>query len=405
MTVEQIRKLGVRLSIGVLSLAAVTSCFALIYTIIPRDIEQVDINELQQVDNTKILTKITVKSDSFKFEGAPLEHKDVKPSKPVTSTPTLNSHYSVFSQECNKKILDICTQYFTVSNVSPLLIMAICQNETGLRCDNDVTFCALYPSAVVPLTSVEDIEAFGSDDVLQSAEVFSKLASDWWTRDRGPLQMNGSYGVRDDIYNTQLGEDEKSKLRDIQLSSEYTAYTTKEGVITSTRWISEATDKGGDRHNIKDVCLRMSSEFNYASNLIYKNYGDVSERQLACMLSMHHGAGSLWLDSYKDSEIGYWKSGSIACEYARQLSTEETYQQIFNLAQERVKEARAHSYNPSVCLSTADALRLYDNLVAQGLLKDVDEYTVAGTYRDAYITYPLKTLYNMTMLQILYNGG
>ena len=47
----------------------------------------------------------------------------------------------------------------------------------------------------------------------------------------------------------------------------------------------------------------------------------------------------------------------------------------------------------------------YNKLVKEGLIDNKETYTVAGTYRDDYIVYPIKMLYNFAQLQILYNGG
>lgn len=321
----------------------------------------------------------------------------------------LYSGYSTLSQQCNLKLYDICSKYFLTKfdgkQLSPLYPMAIANNESAIRANKDITFTSLYPSLIVIPTSPKDIEEFSSVDVLKSSTVFSKLADDWWTRDRGPIQMMGSYGIHDDKFNKMLGESEYNKLSKFSNLYDYTAYTTKEGIISADEWIAKSSTDKGDRFNVKDICLRLSSETTYALNTIQQTYRIDTERLAMVMLSMYHGAGSLWNSAYENSEISYWKSGTIAYRYACAIASDKTYNIIYSYARDDVLTARINSTNPDVGISTSKAMLIYNKLVKEGLIDRKETYTVAGTYRDDYIVYPIKMLYNFAQLQILYNGG
>lgn len=321
----------------------------------------------------------------------------------------LYSGYSSLSQQCNLKLYDICSKYFLTKfdgkQLSPLYPMAIANNESAIRADKNITFTSLYPSLIVIPTSPKDIEEFSSIYVLQSSTVFSKLADDWWTRDRGPIQMMGSYGIHEDKFNQMLGESEYNKLSKFSNLYDYTAYTTKEGIISADEWIAKSSTDKGDRFNVKDICLRLSSETTYALNTIQQTYDIDTERLAMVMLSMYHGAGSLWNSAYENSEISYWKSGATAYDYAKSIASDQAYSIIYEYARDDVLTARINSTNPDVGISTSKTMLIYNRLVKEVLIDSKETYTVAGTYRDDYIVYPIKMLYNFAQLQILYNGG
>ena len=415
MNVEKLTHIAKIIAIVTLAIVILTLLFNLLYPLTQKPVYNVETGTLLSSNRVFDPSKIYASNDNlpFRYEGQLPTVTQVEEELPelgsIYGSYRINSCYSKLSQQCNIEILDLCSRYFRVSwngkEITPLLVMSMCQNETGLRADKNITFCALYPSAVVPPTSVRDISEFNSAKVLQSATTFNALASDWWTRDRGPLQMCTTYGVHDDSFNKQMSTSEKELLSNVSFSTEYTAYTNKEGVITSTDWVSLAAEEGGDRHNIKDICLRMSSELSTAVGYIEKSYNVRDEMQMLCMLSMRHGAGSMWLSDYKNKEISYWRSGSAACEYAEAVSQPAACDYLRELARNTVIDARAHSYNPEVGMATATAMDVYNEFVRRGYIQPKDTYTVDGTYRDGYITYPIKMMYNLFMLQILYNGG
>lgn len=403
----------VGISIATLSIVASTATFAIVYPLTQKQVIAVEANDIVVSDNTYQYTKIQTNRELFAYaaqypevdivEEVPEEQLDISLSN------GLYSGYSKLSQECNWKIYELCSKYFTTKFegkiLSPLYPMALANNESGIRADSNITFTSLYPSLIVPPKSVSDIENFSCLDVIKSATVFSRLADDWWTRDRGPLQMMSSYGIHDDNFNKMLGKSEYNKLSQFSNLYGYTAYTTKEGIISVDEWISRASKEPGDRFSIKDVCLRLSSETTYALDVIQESYTVRDERLALVMLSMYHGAASLWNSTYKNSEIGYWKSGNNAYRYATAISSDEAYDIIYSCAREAILSARINSSNPDVGISTSRAQLIYSKLMSEGYIADIETYTVAGTYRDDYIVYPIKMLYNYAQLQILYNGG
>lgn len=373
----------------------------------------VEANDIVVANNTCSYGRIQGERELFSYiaeypevdivEETPQEELDINISG------GLYTGYSKLSQECNWKIYDLCSRYFTTKfdgkQLSPLYPMALANNESGIRADSSYTFTSLYPSGVVHPASPKDIEMFSCVNVLQSSSVFGKLADDWWTRDRGPIQMMDIYGIHDDAYYSKLGKSEYNQLIEFTNLYDYSAYTTKEGIISVDEWISRSSKEPGDRFNIKDICLRLSSETTYALSVIQDNYTVRDERLALVMLSMYHGAASLWNSAYKNSEIGYWKSGSDAYIYASSVASDKSYDIIYNCARDDVLTARINSSNPDVGISTSKAQLIYDKLMSEGLIADIGTYTVAGTYRDDYIVYPIKMLYNYAQLQILYNGG
>lgn len=412
MNTEKLIAIAKIIILSTLSIVIVTTLFNLIYPLTQQGIATIEINEITVDTNTKQYSKIQTNRELFSFvneykETTVVEEEDEEIDVHVSGG--LYSNYSKLSQQCNMELYNLCYKYFLTKfngkQLSPLYPMAIANNESAIRADKNITFTSLYPSLIVPPTSVEDIEKFSCADVLKSSTVFNKLADDWWTRDRGPVQMMGSYGIHEDKFNKMLGESEYNKLSKFSNLYDYTAYTTKEGIISADEWIDKASKDKGDRFNVKDICLRLSSETTYALGIMQETYTVNSERLAMVMLSMYHGAASLWNSNYVNSEIGYWKSGMLAYEYAQAIASDKAYDIIYNCARDDILTARVNSTNPDVGISTSKATILYNKLMAEGFINSINTYTVAGTYRDDYIVYPIKMLYNFAQLQILYNGG
>lgn len=317
----------------------------------------------------------------------------------------INDSYSQLSKDLNMALYDYCAKYFTLDGVTCLMPMIIANNETAIRADENLTFCSLYPSLIIKPTSVEDLDNMSTLTVLQDEYTFSHLANDWWTRDRGPLQMNMTYGSHGDSYRELMGPSEEEILENYDFNISFTAYTSKEGTINSKHWVDNAAVTPGDRFSIKDCCLRLASEFNWAFSIMSDVYElDSTELKIA-MLSMYHGAGSLWLSTYEDKKIGYWNSGKAAYEYARALTSDEALTYIYKYACSVIALARERGVNPQIGLTNIDALSIYTELNKQGILKSRSNYIGSGDYSEGYLLYPLKALYNYMQLSILYNGG
>lgn len=364
--------------------------------------------EYGDIEHTSDPSRIKYNKSLFSYVGeTPIIEEDTLLDLSLTGD--LHASYSDLSKACNLEIYELCASYFNV-NVNNIRVpifypMALSNNESSIRADKDMTFCSLYPSGVVTPTSADDISSFNVKDVVADATTFSKLANDWWTRDRGPIQMNGSYGVRNDSFNAQLGPSEKELLKHCEIAEDFTAYTSKEGIISGTYFVENSSENKGDRYNIRDICLRLSSECTYSLSVIQKTYELTNSRLAMVMLSMHHGAGSLWLPNYENSSIGYWNSGRLAYEYATAVASDEVYTQIYAKAEQDLKYARTHSSNPDIGISTSVAMDMYKDFESQGLLNSIDYYTHSGDFRKDYIVYPIKLLYNYAQLNLLYNGG
>lgn len=356
-------------------------------------------------------SKISYNRSMFTYN--PSAEKNVnKPA--VTDLPTLanvsiNSNYSELSQECNAALFQVCRENFTVNingvSVSPLLPMILANNESGIRADTSITFSALYPSKIITPSSAEDIYNANCLDVLSSKEVFSELAADWWTRDRGPVQMNPSYGIHNDAFYQQLGISEQELLKDFEIPSNFAAYTTKEGSIDASKWVTEASGERGDRFNPRDICLRLSSEFNYALSMASETYVIDSPILALAMCSIHHGAGSVWNSAFTDKEIGYWNSGSRAYELACALTSQAGYDLIKECVEKDLSTARSKGSNPDAGLSTDKAYRIFLDLQNANIVHGMSYYVGDGKYSKDYLVYPIKSLYGYIQLSLLYNGG
>lgn len=408
-------KAKVGISVATLSLMAATAGFSIVYPITQKNAFAVVPNEIVYADGSSYKYS-SIKMQHTAFSYLP-EYEEIEEEVAVEEVPIdislggeLNSNYSTLSQQCNLKLYDLCSSYFLTKwdgkQLSPLYPMALANNESAIRADKNITFTSLYPSGVIVPSSPMDIENFSTINVLESSDVFNELAADWWTRDRGPVQMMATYGVhRGDKYYNMLGESESNLLNRFLNLYNYTAYTTKEGIITADTWIEKSSTERGDRFNVKDICLRLSSETSYALETIEASYSVPTERLAMVMLSMYHGAGSLWNREFTDKEIGYWRSGNIAYKYAQEVSSDAAYSIIYSCAREDVLTARINSTNPDVGISIPKAKLIYNKLQSEGIISNIEDYTVAGTYREDYIVYPIKLLYNFAQLQILYNGG
>lgn len=356
-------------------------------------------------------SKISYNRSMFTFN--PSTDKNVH-EPAVTDLPTLtdvsiNSNYSELSQECNAVLFQICRENFTVNingvSVSSLLPMILANNESGIRADTSITFSALYPSKIITPNSAEDIYNANCLDVLSNKEVFSELAADWWTRDRGPVQMNPSYGIHNDAFYSQMGVSEQEVLKDFEIPSNFTAYTTKEGSIDASKWVAEASGERGDRFNPRDICLRLSSEFNYALSMASETYAVDSSILALAMCSIHHGAGSVWNSAFVDKEIGYWNSGSRAYELACALTSQAGYDLIKECVEKDIDTARSKGANPDAGLSTDKAYRIFLDLQNADIVQGMSYYVGSGKYSKDYLVYPIKSLYDYIQLSLLYNGG
>lgn len=411
---DQLIKIAKYIGLGTLIMCSVTVCILLCNN---TGNKQTTINVFanNSAPETTQYSSISYNRNLFSYTSNPNNNtdsesmsEDIYDFPVIYDSPTecvINESYTSTSKIANETIYALCKEYFECQDVTFLMPMIIANNESAIRADKDVTFSAIFPSKVFPIENAGTIINFNCTRCLESSSIFSVMGADWWTRDRGPVQMNPDYGVHDDKYNKMMGKSEHAQLSKIKVNNDLTAYTNKDGIIDAQYWYEKSSTNAGDRFNIQDICLRLSSEYNYALNTMSSTYECDEPLLKMVMLSMYHGAGSLWMPAYVDTQIGYWNSGRVAYEYALALSSNEVYEVIFSKAKNDILNARRANSNPEVGISVNRAFEIYQELFNSGYIKDVNYYTSQGDYRTDYLVYPIKAIYNYAQLSILYSGG
>ena len=325
------------------------------------------------------------------------------------TSPTITQDTS----DINKYIFDLCKQYFTPQfngqNLSPYLVMAIANTETGGRCDLSKTYTSLFPSAVVPLNSTADIDNMNSATLLQHEEYFKKLATDWQSRDRGPLQVQAGFGTNDATLNSLMGKSEVDNYATSSMpenEAEFSANETKASgrTLSLSTWISEASKYPGDRFNPKDICLRATNGYNIAIADINKQYDVTNEKQLYAMLAIFHQASSVWNPNYRYSNIGNWISGQQAYEYCKKISSDDFLAIIQKHLKENIESAQTEGKAPRLTITDAIAKEYYDEAVAAGIIDTPFNYVKDRRYYWITYCYPIRLLYNFEMVRYLYEG-
>lgn len=314
--------------------------------------------------------------------------------------------------EANSKLFDVCSRYYLVSYnhtpASPIYPMAIANIETGFRADQDVTYSSLYPSAILPFNGAADIDNMSSLQVLQSAEVFNKLAKDHWTRDRGPFQMNPDYGITYDSFNSLMGPSEETVLSGV--TGNFTGYATSEartgGTITAESWLGWLSQHPGDRHNPKDAVLRLAAANTKAVEQIGQTYSIDSEPMFVVMMAQYHGNSSIWTASGYSKTMGNWRSGYMAYSYALDVGSQEFYTIIKDLAISNLNEARKTGSRIPLTIEDAEVQNvIWPKAEAAGIVKDYGAYINEGRYYQITYCYPVRALYAYIMLSLLYSGN
>lgn len=320
---------------------------------------------------------------------------------------------SQLAVDCNSKLFEICNKYYLATyagkQLSPLIPMAIANTETPGRADNTITYSSLFPSKCVPVTSAESINNMSCLAVIESPEAFSALASDHWTRDRGALQMNPSYGIEYEAFNSLMGPSESEILANISgLGVDFSAYTAKQPRYNNTigidEWLAMASSYPGDRYNVKDSVLRLAAASQSAVNDFTANYEIINDAQEMCIVAMHHNSGSVWNPSYISKKVGNWRSGAVAYRYCCAVSSVEFIAKIKALCIERLTEARNSGKTPPMILERYDAKKLFDEAFKEGIVDDYNTYVYTGRYYEVTYLYPIQALYAYTMLGLAYSG-
>lgn len=320
---------------------------------------------------------------------------------------------SQLAVDCNSKLFEICNKYYLATyagkQLSPLIPMAIANTETPGRADNTITYSSLFPSKCVPVTSAESINNMSCLAVIESPEAFSKLASDHWTRDRGALQMNPSYGVEYEAFNSLMGPSEPEILGNISgIGIDFSGYIANQPRYNNTigvdEWLTMASTYPGDRYNVKDSVLRLAAASQSAIDDFTANYEIINDAQEMCIVAMHHNSGSVWSPSYTSKKVGNWRSGAVAYRYCCAVSSPKFMSKIKALCAERLTKARNSGKTPPMFLERKDAKKLYEDAYGEGLVDDYNTYVYTGQYYEVTYLYPIQALYAYTMLGLVYSG-
>lgn len=315
--------------------------------------------------------------------------------------------------ECNTKIFDMCNKYYLTTcygqQVSPLVPMALSNIETPNRADQSLTYCALFPSKLIPITNADQISNMSCLAVLESPEIFSKLAADHWTRDRGALQMNPDYGTSYEAFNSLMGPSESEILANIKGADLdldiYVAYEARNNRnITADEWLAQVSTKPGDRFSVKDSMLRLASASQSAVDQYTSQYEFRNDYEIMCAIAMAHNAGSVWNPSYNGKKIGNWRNGSIAHRYCLQLTSDEFIAKLKRKCDAKLKNARDSGSEVPMTISRAEAKELFDDAFKEGIVEDYRTYVYEGRYYEVTYCYPIQALYNYMMLGMVYSG-
>lgn len=315
--------------------------------------------------------------------------------------------------DCNSRLFEICNKYYLATyagkQLSPLIPMAIANIETPGRADNTITYSSLFPSKCVPVNSAESINNMSCLAVIESSEVFSVLAGDHWTRDRGALQMNPAYGVEYEAFNSLMGPSEAEILGNIAgLGMDFSGYRANQPRYNNTigvdDWLAMISVYPGDRYNVKDSVLRLAAASQSAVDEFSTSYEIVNDAQEMCLIAMHHNSGSVWNPSYVSKKVGNWRNGAVAYRYCCAVSSPEFVSRVKAICLDRLSKARKDNKTPPMFLERKDAKKLYDEAYSDGIVEDYNTYVYTGQYYEVTYLYPIQALYAYTMLGLVYSG-
>lgn len=273
----------------------------------------------------------------------------------------------------NAELYKISNEYFTVwwgsQRVSPIVPMAISNVETPGRADFNVTWCALFPSKVVP---IEQLKTFDVTGVVSNPDYYKVLSSEYSTRDRGALQMSPTYGTGNPTLNLKMSGNEKDKLSVIDTSN-------------YKSWVSGASSYSGDRFYLPDVLLRLTAAFQVQVQYMQKNdYQPSTDLQLVAMLAMSHQSSGVWGNANHSRSIGQWKSGELAYEWSKVI-TSDTF----------IKALTQYAMTHDVYYIDTNQAQ---DLCRECGITNFDKYA----NKSLVCTYPVKVLYAYIKLSIKY---
>ena len=325
-----------------------------------------------------------------------------------------NSQDSDLAIEVNTKIYDVVESYFLTAyngkQLSPFIPMAIANVETPDRVNTKINYSALLPSKYINVVSSDAVDTMSSLALLDSPETFKALASDHWSRDRGPLQQMDMAGTMYEAYNSLMGPSEQSLLRNYtgmdKDFSAYKAYESRTGRTLSVKdWVAEASSIPGDRHNIRDAVLRASAEFQQAIDQYSSQYEIENEYQALVVCSMYHAESSIWNPAYAHRPVGVWLNGGESAHSLLVGVTNSDFIKIIeDFVDQKIKDYRNGGELRIYC-EREWANNLYQLGVDKGYFYDYPLYVnTSSQYFYVKYQYPIQALYAYIMLNKLYTG-
>lgn len=325
-----------------------------------------------------------------------------------------NSQDSDLAIEVNTKIYDIVESYFLTAyngkQLSPFIPMAIANVETPDRVNTKINYSALLPSKYINVVSSDAVDTMSSLALLDSPETFKALASDHWSRDRGPLQQMDMAGTMYEAYNSLMGPSEQSLLRNYTGMDKdflaYQAYEPRTGRTLSVKdWVAEASSMPGDRHNIRDAVLRASAEFQQAIDQYSSQYEIENEYQALVVCSMYHAESSIWNPAYAHRPVGVWLNGGESAHSLLVGVTNSDFIKIIeDFVDQKIKDYRNGGELRIYC-EREWSNNLYQLGVDKGYFYDYPLYVnTSSQYFYVKYQYPIQALYAYIMLNKLYTG-
>lgn len=315
--------------------------------------------------------------------------------------------------DCNTALFDMCNKFYLTSwngkQLSPIIPMAIANIETGSRADQSITYSSLFPSGCVSIKSADAIVNMSCLAVLENSTVFNQLASDHWTRDRGPLQMNPEYGTGLDSFNSLMGPPETEILSNISGAGiDFTGYQAYEPRnsrnIGVKEWLDELSSYPGDRHNVKDAILRFASASQEAIDAYNSLYEIRDNLEAVAVVAMHHNAGSVWNSGLLTKKVGNWRSGQSAYAYCSAISSDKFTDKIKSKVNDNLSKAREGNKKIKMTLDRDEAKALYQEAVSEGIVQNYTTYVTEGRYYEVTYCYPIQAMYAYLMLTAVYSG-
>lgn len=285
-----------------------------------------------------------------------------------------SASFSEVPSDANTVLYDLADKYYMVyfgsKRVSPIVPLALANVETGGRADFSKTWSALFPSRIVPM---EYLTTMNVTTVIKDASYYNALSKEYSTRDRGALQMSPTYGTGNAYFNGLMSGTEVSKLSTVDTTN-------------YTSWCSGASNSSGDRFYIPDVCLRLSAAHTQSIEFMMKNsYTPTNDMQLVVMLAMHHQQSAVWGCGDHSKTVGAWKSGELAFDYAKLISSQE----FVNIVKDYVKS------NPNKFYIDANEAKALFAKTGKDMSSYANKTVVA--------TYPIKVIYAYIKLCTMYS--